>query len=290
IGKDEGLGQLFGRLHGVLAYTLLVILAMHIAGALKHRLIDRDMTLQRMTFNHRGMVFPALLILIAGSVFAVCGVLAAKGLLQERGGQEEALSESRVTAAQGEGEGAVKEAASDAPAARRPDTSKLGADEWAIVQSSSTLSFRTTMYGTPFTGVFSHFDGDIRFNPADLDMARADIVIALTDVKTGDADRDSSITGPEWFDTERAAAARFETLQFDHLGGDEYLAIGNLTLRGVTMPVKLPFTLVIDGDTARMTAHTTLNRLDFGMGGKGWDDAATVGHDVDVLIDLTAIR
>ncbi|MFG1398238.1 cytochrome b [Roseixanthobacter pseudopolyaromaticivorans] len=35
-------------LHAVLAYMLIAALALHIAGALKHRFVDRDATLQRM--------------------------------------------------------------------------------------------------------------------------------------------------------------------------------------------------------------------------------------------------
>ena len=39
-----------------------------------------------------------------------------------------------------------------------------------------------------------------------------------------------------------------------------------------------------------MKGDVTLNRLDYGMGEGEWEDEKTVGHDVEVLIDVTAIR
>lgn len=57
----------------------------------------------------------------------------------------------------------------------------------------------------------------------------------------------------------------------------------------MTIPVELPFTLDIQGDTARMTGNTTLDRRDFGMGAT-YPDESTVGFAVTVTVDLTARR
>ena len=56
------------------------------------------------------------------------------------------------------------------------------------------------------------------------------------------------------------------------------------------MPVVIPFTLDITGNEARMKGDVTLNRLEYGIGTGEWEDAKTVGHDVEVLINVTAIR
>jgi cytochrome b561 len=48
IGKDKALGHLLEDVHGTLSWTLVTLVAGHIAAALKHHFIDRDDTLRRM--------------------------------------------------------------------------------------------------------------------------------------------------------------------------------------------------------------------------------------------------
>ena len=48
-GKPATLGaEQFEKLHGLFGLILIVVLALHVAAALKHHLIDRDDTLRRM--------------------------------------------------------------------------------------------------------------------------------------------------------------------------------------------------------------------------------------------------
>ncbi len=48
VGHDENLSKLAKDVHNVSAYILIGIICLHVAGALKHFVIDRDKTLQRM--------------------------------------------------------------------------------------------------------------------------------------------------------------------------------------------------------------------------------------------------
>lgn len=48
VAKDVGLGDALQRVHETLNYALLGLVALHVAAALKHHLIDRDATLHRM--------------------------------------------------------------------------------------------------------------------------------------------------------------------------------------------------------------------------------------------------
>jgi len=50
----ERLHDLFGNLHGLLAYGLYALLALHVAAALKHQFIDGEPELQRMRFGGKG--------------------------------------------------------------------------------------------------------------------------------------------------------------------------------------------------------------------------------------------
>jgi polyisoprenoid-binding protein YceI len=63
-----------------------------------------------------------------------------------------------------------------------------------------------------------------------------------------------------------------------------------LTLRGITRPLTLPFTLAIAGDRARMRASLPLNRLAFGVGQGDWSRTDALPAVVNVAIAVTASR
>ncbi len=48
VPKDKALAEMIKPWHGALAWALIVLVALHVAGALKHQLIDRDGLLSRM--------------------------------------------------------------------------------------------------------------------------------------------------------------------------------------------------------------------------------------------------
>ena len=80
------------------------------------------------------------------------------------------------------------------------------------------------------------------------------------------------------------------TREIKDLGGGRYQAVGDLTIRGVSHPAVLPFTLAITGDTARMNGQLALNRGAFGIGQGKWATADTVDTQVAVTVALTAHR
>jgi cytochrome b561 len=48
IGRNAELGSILSQVHEVLAYSLLALIVLHIAGSVKHYVIDKDGTLARM--------------------------------------------------------------------------------------------------------------------------------------------------------------------------------------------------------------------------------------------------
>jgi len=48
ISKDKALGELLQEVHGTLSWIMVILIAGHVAAALKHHFIDKDDTLRRM--------------------------------------------------------------------------------------------------------------------------------------------------------------------------------------------------------------------------------------------------
>jgi cytochrome b561/polyisoprenoid-binding protein YceI len=274
VGKNESLGHLAYEVHEYLAFGLIFAIALHVAGAFKHVFIDKDATLARMAFI-KSPVMPIILSVVAAGFFILVGYLVITG--EE---DEEETPAPAQTAQQISGEAKLE---------------GLPAHGWAIIPSASMLEFQATMGGTPFTGKFGKFDGTIIFDPDNLAASKADITIDMTTATTGNAERDAQIGADEWFNAGQYPVARFETIAFEKGADNNYIAVGNLTIRGVTMPVTMPFTLETGVNdkgqkTALMSGRAQVNRLSYGVGQGQWAAEDTIAGDVTVAATVRALQ
>lgn len=261
VGKDKVLASLGRQTHEILGYMLIIAITLHAIGAIKHHFIDKDTTLIRIAGvrNIRSKV--VLIFVLLGIFFG--GIAYTQFFIAD---------EKSVTT----------------QSATSQENSNVEKTQWVIDQKQSKLEFEASVYKTPFTGEFKNFDGVINFDLDNLDTAKVDIKIEILSVESGDEQRDASMVKEEWFNVNQYPIAQFVADNFEKTGVDQYLAKGNLTIRGVTKALNLPFALNFDGDQAMMEATVTLNRLDFGLGDGEWKEESSVGHNVKLYINLKA--
>ena len=84
----------------------------------------------------------------------------------------------------------------------------------------SSLVFATKYDGEVFTGQFGGFSTKLSFDPVQLAAAKLDVTIQLVGTSTGNADRDSTLTGGDFFNVSKFAQARYVADRFRALGGD----------------------------------------------------------------------
>lgn len=164
------------------------------------------------------------------------------------------------------------------------------APSWVVDKAASKIGFSSSMSGEAFSGSFRKWDSTIRFDPKNLAGSSVTTTVDMTSAATGDEDRDESLPTAQWFSAASFPKATFAATKFKALGGNRYQADGTLTMRGVSKPVSLPFTLTITGDVAKMTSSINLNRLAFGVGTGEWASTTVVPANVRVDISLTAKR
>lgn len=162
------------------------------------------------------------------------------------------------------------------------------AADWTLDPVHSTLAFSGKQTGTPFSGHFGSFGGTISFDPAHPEAGHAHVTIALASGTTGDRQRDGALPGKDWFDVAQFPSAVFDAQSFRAKGGNAYEAVGTLTIRGISKPVTLPFTLDISGATAHAKGHLDLVRSVFGVGQGPWASGQWVALEVGVDIDVIA--
>lgn len=262
VPKSEAVAHTAGALHGLAAWVIYITVGLHIVGALKHAVIDRDETLARMTkgvaagdaTTHHGLLAPLIALLLWGAVVGSVFV----------GGPQEA-HQAEAAAAQTETAQETLGAASDAPV-------------WTVTEGD--ITFAVTQMGSPVEGHFGTWDAQINYDEA-RQTGEVQVVIDTTSLELGSVTAQAK--GPEFFDVDAYTSAVFDA----EINGDE--AVGILDLAGQTAPVTLPFELTITDDVAQMSGTVALDRRDFGMGA-GYADESTVGFAVTVDVNLTAER
>ena len=162
------------------------------------------------------------------------------------------------------------------------------AADWTLDPAHSTLSFSGKQTGQPFTGHFGSFNGTISFDPKHPESGRAHVTIALSSATTGDRQRDGALPGQDWFNVTQFPSAVFDAQSFRAKGDNAYEAVGTLSIRGISKPVTLPFTLDINGATAHAKGHLDLVRSAYGVGQGPWATGQWVALDVGVDIDIIA--
>jgi polyisoprenoid-binding protein YceI len=159
---------------------------------------------------------------------------------------------------------------------------------YAVDPASSRLSFTGAFDGRPFTGVFRNWTAQIEFDPAHLEASTVKVVVQTGSAGTGTAEYDKTLAEPAWFNVRQFPTAVFVAKAFSNTGPNRYVARGELTIRNVTRPASLPFTLQPAGPRMRMKGELTLDRTQFGIGSGDFTGDQPLAKAVRINVDLVA--
>ncbi len=160
---------------------------------------------------------------------------------------------------------------------------------WDIQADGSHIRFSALQEGKKFTGEFQEFSGIIQFDPQNPEAGSVKIDIPLKSVDAGSNDRNSTLPDKVWFSTKKFPIATFTSTDIS-AAGEGYLAKGALSLKGVSLPIDLPFDLALDGKKAVMTSSYEMDRTKWNVGAAPWDTDEWVSRSVTLDIQVTALN
>lgn len=284
-----GLNGIAYDTHRLATYVLAGLVVLHVAGAIRHQFCKREDLLGRMIPG----LAPGLALLVALGTVALAG--AASFFLT--GTPTRAVAQRQATPAPIK----IAPPSPGSTLAQRPATTPTAPKatpvptansqhrplaRWRVV-GQGKLGFIAMWSGAAVDGSFLHWKSDISYSPDDLPGSAILVTIDLASAVTGDAQRDETLRGPDYFDISAHPHAVFRAKGFRPQGGDLYEARGTLDLNGRHRPVTLRFTLHQDGDTARAEGRADLDRNMFDVGSPTDE---TIAAKVTVNFALTAHR
>jgi polyisoprenoid-binding protein YceI len=114
------------------------------------------------------------------------------------------------------------------------------AGSWKVDPTHSALEFvaRYAVF-TLVRGRFTSFAGTVVIDPLHPEAIAVDVEIDASSVDTAMGVRDDHVRGDEFFDVERHPTISFRSQGVTVLAAGRYTVRGDLTIRGITQPVRL---------------------------------------------------
>lgn len=129
-------------------------------------------------------------------------------------------------------------------------------------------------------GAFNEVSGTATIDGANPSASSLEVTIQAGSVDTRDANRDGHLTSPDFFDVATYPTITFVATGFEVSGDDTVEVTGDLTIKGVTNPVTVPFefggaaTDPFGNHRVGFEGQVTVNRKDWGL---TWNAALETG-------------
>lgn len=265
--KTEAASGVVNFIHSKLAWVALALLALHVAGALKHEFGAEQGVLKRM--------IPSLFGKADAPQAPGRGALTAFGA---------ALASLVVVTGASPVLGALtgSGAAVTAEAEFEPN--------WTVDYDASSITFSGTHDGNAFSGTFSNWDAAIQFDPASPSDGEVRVSVATGSAEANQKLYTDSLKSPEWFNVSAFPSASVEILNIEETGAGTFSSVARLTLKELTVDAPFTFQLQIDGDIAEMTGQAVFQRKALDLGQASDPNADWVSEDVTVDVVVVASR
>jgi polyisoprenoid-binding protein YceI len=171
--------------------------------------------------------------------------------------------------------------------------------KWSVDPTHSEIGFKVKhMMITNVSGSFQKFDVQVETNDDDFTTAAVEFTADVNSITTANTDRDNHLKSADFFDAASHPQLKFTSTKLEKKDDENYVLNGNLTIKGVTKPVKLAAEFGGIGkdpwgnEKAGFTITGKFNRTDFKL---NWNAALETGgvlvsEDVKIFAEIQLIR
>lgn len=274
--------------HGLIAWLGIALFLLHVAGALRHHLLIHDGLIWRMIPGRSTALLvglPALILLgfVAGRMILPAPRPAQAAAAPIAVEEPEAQPAPAVNAA--EATPPDNAAIADNSAATQPEEPVGPPPTWTV-QPGGRIGFAVGNDGETISGSFGKWTASIVMDPDHPDSADIRVSIDMASASVGDAYKDGMLPGDEFFGVSAHPTATFTAKGAEATGPNSYRAHGTLTIKGVTKPQSIRFTLSGAGKTRKVSGGATIARAPFGVG--NGDSSTGLDPKVSLTFGFTA--
>jgi polyisoprenoid-binding protein YceI len=166
--------------------------------------------------------------------------------------------------------------------------SSAGAPVFEITKEDSSIKF-SVKASVAIAGTFDKWDAALTFSSPDLTTGVLNVKIQADSVNTGSGMKDGKLKGDKFFDVKQNPVITFVSKKFVQTGPDTIEVDGDFTIRGVSKPEKLTFTVTGRGTgSGGIKGTMAFDRKQYGM--NSGIPFIKIADRVEVDVDLKGKR
>jgi len=142
--------------------------------------------------------------------------------------------------------------------------------------AKSAVTYEIKNMGINTSGKFKTLEANIAFDQNNLAASSIEATVDVNSIDSDNAMRDNHLKAEDYFDAAKYPKITMKSTSFKKKVGNNYVGIFNVTIKGKTKSVEVPFTYTESSNVALFKGSFKINRKDFGVGGNSMvlaDDA-----------------
>lgn len=148
------------------------------------------------------------------------------------------------------------------------------------------IKFSASQMNVAVDGEFKKFSADVEFDPAAPTVGKVNVVIDAATADTGSQDADELLKGKDFLDVAHFPRATFASSSITAAGAGKFLANGQFTLKGRSLPLVIPFKVRAESAGTWFEGGMPLSRLAYKVGEGEWADTGTISDQVQIRFKI----
>lgn len=171
--------------------------------------------------------------------------------------------------------------------------------KWALDPTHSNLGFKIKhLMISNVSGSFKNFQAEVKTSGTDFSAAQISLTAAMDSISTNNEQRDAHLRNADFFEVEKYPELKFTSTKVEKTDSDTFSLYGELTLKGITKPVKLHVEFngtVKDpwgGERAGFVVTGKINRSEWGINFNGALETGGVilGEEVRINSEIELVK
>ena len=112
--------------------------------------------------------------------------------------------------------------------------------KWLLDPMHSELQFKIKhLMISNVSGAFKNFSAKVETEDEDFSTAKINVTAQMDSISTNNEQRDAHLRNSDFFEVEKYPELKFKSTKVEEVDKDTFVLHGELTMKGVTKPVKL---------------------------------------------------
>jgi len=171
--------------------------------------------------------------------------------------------------------------------------------KWILDSTHSELGFKIKhLMITNVSGSFKNFKAEVDTEETDFSTAQINLSAEMASISTNNEQRDAHLLNADFFEVEKYPEMKFKSTKVEKIDSDTYSLFGELTMKGVTKPVRLSVEyngLSKDpwgGERAGFVVNGKIKRSDWGVNFNGVLETGGVmlSEEVKIIGEIQLVK